>query len=431
MGSIDVKSIIYDVKLSSVVPATMTGENVVHELSNMDLLMKLHYIKGVYYFDRSAVQGLTISDFKSPMFTWLELYYITCGRIRKSESGRPFVKCNDGGVRIIEAKCSMTLNECLDEKDSSVHNQLLPNQVLGPELAYSPLVLIQFTWFKCGGVSVGLSWAHVLGDAFSASDFINTWGQVMAGKHPPKSLNHPKEHSKTVTPSTVTELLSVKKIEAVKDSWIARNTCGMETFSFQLTATQLKHLQSQICNTSETGQVPVFETLCAVIWHSLAKIRGDSESRIITTCRNGIQDREDGTLGNYQTIGVVIAELSIVETEASALAALIVKQLADESNMIEDTMARDEGSDFIVYGANLTFVDLEDANLYGLKFKGQEPVFTNYYIDGAGKEGVVLVLPGPEAAQGSDSRGRTVTVVLPENEVMELRNKLKEEWSIV
>ncbi|KAF5182512.1 Eceriferum-like protein, partial [Thalictrum thalictroides] len=143
MGSIDVKSNIYDVKLSSVVPATMTGENVVHELSNMDLLMKLHYIKGVYYFNTSAVQGLTITDFKLQMFTLLEQYYFTCGRIRKSESGRPFIKCNDSGVRIIEAKCSMTLDECLAEKDSSVHRQLLPNQVLGPELAYSPLVLIQ------------------------------------------------------------------------------------------------------------------------------------------------------------------------------------------------------------------------------------------------------------------------------------------------
>ncbi|KAL5714379.1 hypothetical protein ACHQM5_016347 [Ranunculus cassubicifolius] len=434
MGSLGVnEDIVYDIKLSSVVPGHMTAENTVHELSNMDLVMKLHYLKGIYFFDKSAVEGITTADFKFPMFEWLELYNYTSGRIRKSESGRPFIKCNDGGVRIVEAMCRMTVEECLEENNFYVHNQLSRNQVLGSEVAFSPLVLIQFTWFKCGGMSVGLSWAHVLGDAFSASSFINLWGQIMAGKSPPKSLNFSKAHKKTanseIPPSTATELLSVKKIEAAEDSWIVPNNCRMETFSFRLTATQLKHMQSKISDQSHTSQVPVFETLGAIIWHCLAKIRGESESRIITTCRNDFRKIDGEATGNNQIIGVVKVDFSVPKAEPSELAASILKQQVHETSVIEDNAAKEQDSaHFVVYGTNLTIVDLEDANLYGIEFKGQKPVFTNYSMDGVGEKGVALVLPGPEE---SDGRGRTLTLILPKNEVMALRNNLKDEYGLV
>lgn len=141
----DVEKLISDIKSSSVVPAKITGADKVHEFTNMDLVMKLHYIKGLYFFSSDAVEDLNIYDFKKPMFHFLELYYETSGRIRRSEDGggRPFIKCNDGGVRIIEAKSSKTIEEWLVMNDSSVNDQLVYDQVLGPELGFAPLVFIQ------------------------------------------------------------------------------------------------------------------------------------------------------------------------------------------------------------------------------------------------------------------------------------------------
>ena len=46
-----------------------------------------------------------------------------------------------------------------------------------------------------------------------------------------------------------------------------------------------------------------------------------------------------------------------------------------------------------MYGANLTFVNLEEADFYGMELKGQKPVHVSYFIDGVGDEGVVLVTP--------------------------------------
>lgn len=143
MGSTTMGSLVSNIKLSSVVPATATGENKVHELTGMDLAMKLHYIQGVYFFRHEAVQGLTTNSLKEPMFTLLDLYSTAAGRIRRSETGRLFIKCNDSGVRIVEAECDKTVDEFFSMNDHSFPRGLAHNQALGPDLAFSPLVLIQ------------------------------------------------------------------------------------------------------------------------------------------------------------------------------------------------------------------------------------------------------------------------------------------------
>lgn len=143
MGSENMGSLVSNFKLSSVVPATVTGENKVHELTHMDLAMKLHYIQGVYFFRREAVEGLSILNLKEPMFQCLDHYFTVSGRVRRSETGRPFIKCNDSGVRIVEADCDATIEEFLAMKDHCFHGSLVYNQVLGPDLAFSPLVIIQ------------------------------------------------------------------------------------------------------------------------------------------------------------------------------------------------------------------------------------------------------------------------------------------------
>jgi len=130
-------------RISTVVPATPRGEeNSAYNLNYMDLLMKLHYIRSIYLFNSKAVQNLSISDLKAPMFPLLDSYSHVSGRVRISESGRPFIKCNDAGVRIAESHCENTLREWLDEKEYPV-DELVHDHVLGPDLAFSPLVFVK------------------------------------------------------------------------------------------------------------------------------------------------------------------------------------------------------------------------------------------------------------------------------------------------
>ncbi|KAJ9674028.1 hypothetical protein PVL29_023527 [Vitis rotundifolia] len=419
---------VYGFRLSSVVPATVTGEDKVDGLSNMDLAMKLHYLKGVYFFRREAVEGLTISDLKKPMFEWLKLYYPTAGRIRRSESGRPMIKCNDGGVRIVEAQCEKSVDEWMAMEDHDLHNCLTYDQVLGPDLAFSPLVFIQLTWFKCGAMSVGLSWAHVQGDVVSASDFINMWGSVMAGHAPPRSLGtNPTSPKPQFHQKLSQKPFSLKMTHPVGDHWLLprSNHPRMGTRYFHVTLDQLERLLS--AHSGPHAQSQPFQLLSAIMWKTLAKIQGESAPKIVTVCRNSSGERgDDEILKNAMVVSRVEADIGVAEADVSDLARLIAEKTVCENGMIEETVGGDDGkSDFILYGANLTFINFEEVKLFGLEIKGHKPVWASYSIGGVGDEGAFLVLP----AQDGDG-GRTVTAILPENQLAWLRRELKDEWGI-
>ncbi|XVF36583.1 hypothetical protein REPUB_Repub19eG0069700 [Reevesia pubescens] len=436
MVSASLESPVWGQRLSSVVPAKVTGDNKDFELTNMDLAMKLHYIKGVYFFQSEAVRGLSVHDLKDPMFKWLEFYFTASGRIRRSETGRPFIKCNDGGVRIVEAHCDKTIDEWLATNDNHGHEYdhdfLAYNQVLGPDLGFSPLVFVQFTRFKCGGVSIGLSWAHILGDAFSASAFINLWGQIMAEVQlPSKSFQvhinnyNPKNYESPLT-SFSRKPFSLKKVDPVGDCWhLTANNRKMKTHTFHVNAKQLHHMVSlsSTCHPNQTDNISHFEILSAIIWKSLSKIREDSGSRIVTICTSNSVIRENEMPRNDMILSTVEADFSVAKGEIAELAKLIAEKRVPENDLIEEFLQGndEERSDFIVYGANLTFVDLEGANFYGLELKGQKPVFVNYAINGVGDEGTVLILPSPKK---EGDNGKIVTMTLPEDEIEKLKNIL-------
>jgi hypothetical protein len=52
------------------------------------------------------------------------------------------IKCNDAGVRIVESQCDKTVGEWLDENEYCVDG-LVHDHVLGPDLAFSPLVFVK------------------------------------------------------------------------------------------------------------------------------------------------------------------------------------------------------------------------------------------------------------------------------------------------
>ncbi|KAK8649079.1 hypothetical protein V6N13_129815 [Hibiscus sabdariffa] len=421
MVSDSLESVVWGHRLSSVVPAKVTGGNKDFELTNLDLALKLHYIKGVYFFQPEAAQGLSVHDLKGPMFQCLERYFTASGRIRRSETGRPFIKCNDGGVRIVEARCDKTVAEWLAmarNRDPS----LAYDQVLGPDLGFSPLVFVQFTWFKCGGISVGLSWAHVLGDAFSASDFINFWGQIVAGKQIPFKVNNPVK--KPYFPTFVSRKpFSLKKVDPVGDHWLTANSCKMATYSFHITGKQLHHHLAD--NISD------FEIVSAIIWQLLSKVRTDSGPRIITICTNNSRARDEGTVTlpiNGMTLSTVEVDFCVSKVEIAELAKMIADKQVPENGLIEDLISGDEEkSDFIVYGTNLTFVNMEGANLYGLELNGLKPLFVNYMVNGVGDEGTVLIFP----SSGKDGgKGKMVTITLPEDQIEKLKNVLENDLKI-
>ena len=144
MGSEAASAAVHGHRVSTVVPSSVT-EVGSYELADADLAFRLHYLRGVYYYSA----GVTTMVLKEPMFAWLDAYYPLAGRVRRhadeadDASRRPYVKCNDCGIRIVEAQCDRALDDLLRDDAVDRVKQLCYHHVLGPELSFSPLLFVQ------------------------------------------------------------------------------------------------------------------------------------------------------------------------------------------------------------------------------------------------------------------------------------------------
>lgn len=274
---------------------------------------------------------------------------------------------------------------------------------------------------------MGLSWANVLGDPLSASDFINTWGQFMNNLRLNKPINIPRSAPAPSQPEPKKGPVCLKRVDPVGDHWIPPNNNKMDTFSFHLTNSQMNYLQTNIWGQS-VDQTPPFESLCAVIWRCVGRIRGGSEPNTVTICKTDPYHMGNDMIGNNQIIKNVEAgsECCIVDTDLRVLASMLADQGIDERNEIEKAVEKDEGvTDFFVYGANLTFVDLEEINVYDLQLMGHKPIFVYYTLQGVGDEGAVLVMPCSNGSINNGINGKFVTIILPEDQMVKLKTELK------
>ena len=293
---------------------------------------------------------------------------------------------------------------------------------------------MQVTLFKCGGVSVGLSWAHILGDVFSASAFMNVLGQHLQGKKAQILAypDYPRPEYLLAGPSQ--EPLSLKRVDPVGEHWVAATNCKMGTHVFNLSSTQLAQLISKVHGPKADEQRvgKCFEVISAIMWRILAKIRKDLEPRVVTVCRPKSLERDHVIPHNGQVISTVEVNFSASHADTLKLVSMITENKVDESSLVEEVVEKDSGKfDYIIYGANLTFVDMEDADIYGFKVEGQCPIFASYTIGGVGEAGTVLVLPGVKDGKNGDTSGRVIIVTLPEYELEAVKNELKKEWYLV
>ncbi|CAN4078059.1 unnamed protein product [Withania somnifera] len=106
------------------------------------------------------------------------------GRLRRigenNSNGEFEIVSNDSGVRLIEAKMPMTLDDFLELKDKrNVEAELVFwDGVHEPNPQYSPLFYVQVTNFKCGRYSIGISCSLFLADPYGLTSFLNIWSKI-------------------------------------------------------------------------------------------------------------------------------------------------------------------------------------------------------------------------------------------------------------
>ncbi|XP_024032244.1 salutaridinol 7-O-acetyltransferase-like, partial [Morus notabilis] len=144
----------------------------------------------------------------------LTLFYPLAGRVKDNT----VIECQDDGAHFVEAKFSGLLSTFLDQphKDEALIGRFLPAATESPEAGTWPLLLVQSTFFDCGGVAIGVCGSHKLVDAATLSIFLKTW----AGNEVPDFEAASNYRSKDTFSFAPPAALELKRVEGVAKRYV-------------------------------------------------------------------------------------------------------------------------------------------------------------------------------------------------------------------
>jgi hypothetical protein len=263
--------------------------------------------------------------------------------------------------------------------------------------------------------AAGWPWAHVIGDIPSAAACFRTWAQLVSGKEPPYPTLHqdPSGVPPSSPGSSAKAPPSVMATAApVGDHWaVTEAGHDMAPFSFHVTEQQLEGLLRLGVAEGDSRRVGPFELVSALMWRALAVVRGPGEAeatRTVTVVKAGAGA---GGLSNEHRIGHVAAPVAPAQAGVATLAALLTGARLDEA------VAAAGAGDVVVYGANLTFVDAGDVDVYGgMELAGRRPAHVEYAVGG----GAAVV------HRDAGGRGRAVAASVRREEADRLREAIRD-----
>ncbi|KAF5806895.1 putative quinate O-hydroxycinnamoyltransferase [Helianthus annuus] len=244
-------------------------------ISSLDLMAPNYHTPVVYFYrPNGAVNFFDTKVMKDALSRALVAFYPMAGRFVQDQDGRVEIDCQGQGALFFEAESNGVVDDFGDFAPQMKFLKLVPmvDYSLGNE-SY-PLLVLQVTYFKCGGVSLTVSMHHYLADGPSAMHFINTWADMARGL----DINLPPFIDRTLLRARDPPQPTFEHIEYHPDPTMPLQVPSDETetiFSiFKLTRDQLNLLKAQSKEDGNTINYSSFEILSGHVWKCVCKARG-------------------------------------------------------------------------------------------------------------------------------------------------------------
>ncbi|PWA87364.1 transferase, Chloramphenicol acetyltransferase-like domain protein [Artemisia annua] len=256
-----------------IVPSSPTPPDLkTYNLSYIDQQVPPYYISFILYYlydDSSTItQSNIIIKLKTSLSKTLTHYYPLAGRLAKN---RNTVDCNDQGVQFLVARVESNL---LDMIKSPIIEEL--NQLMMVEPSYvDEQLAIQVNFFECGGIAIGVSISHRIGDAYSISLFVSQWFAMIKGSE--TTLVCPVLDSSVLFPPMESHAYSRNP----KNPMVHVPVKNLVTKRFVFSSVAINRLKREVVKGTNTLVNPTrVEVVTALIWKCGTVALGDCQASV-------------------------------------------------------------------------------------------------------------------------------------------------------
>ncbi|CAL5068716.1 unnamed protein product [Urochloa decumbens] len=308
-------------------------------LSDLDLVMPRIHTPSVYFYRRGgpeAAEGFFDGErMRRALAEALMPFYPMAGRLARDEDERLEIDCNGEGVLFVEADAPDTaVDDYGDFAPTEEFNRLIPAVDYTDDISTFPFVVLQVTYFKCGGVSLGVSIYHNVADGMSSLHFINSWSDLCRGTQisvmpfidhtllracdpPIPSFQHVEYQPAPAMLSSMPQAFASKSVPPA--------AVGI----FKLTLADLTRLRSQLPAGECAPRFSTYVILAAHVWRCVSLAYGlppkqSTKLYCATDGRQRLQPRlPDGYFGNVIFTATPLAEAGKVTSGLADGAAVI------------------------------------------------------------------------------------------------------------
>uniref|UniRef100_A0A6N2LTB5 Uncharacterized protein n=1 Tax=Salix viminalis TaxID=40686 RepID=A0A6N2LTB5_SALVM len=263
-------------------------------VSNMDLLHPRYYLPTVYLYKPNGSSDFFEAEvIKEALRKVLVPFYPVAGRLARDENGRIEINCNGEGVLLVVADTDSTTEELGESLLCMKLRQLIPTVDTNlQDISRNPLLLLQVTSFKCGGVCLGVGWHHTLADGTGALHFINSWATLARGH----SITIPPLLDRTilrgrVAPKPIFHHVEFDPPPTMNTDHLTKNPKTQSLANLKITLEQINSLKEEASNVGRETKYTTYEILTAHIWRSVSKARNFQSNDQKTKLRIAVDGR--------------------------------------------------------------------------------------------------------------------------------------------
>ncbi|KAK4592466.1 hypothetical protein RGQ29_016850 [Quercus rubra] len=230
-------------------------------------------------------------------------FYPLAGRLHWIEGGRLELDCKAMGVQLLEAYSEAELDELGDFAPTDAVRDLVPKVDYTTPIEEWPLLLVQVTRFRCGGLCVGVAISHTMVDGRSATHFINSWAKLSRG-YDLEDVDMPFLDRTVLRSSEPVKTPRFDHIEyTTKPPVLIGRTDANEERKKETSVTLLKLTREQVevlkkrANQEVVGVTTIrpysrYEAIAGHMWRCACKVRAvDSHNSQSTRARLGVDIR--------------------------------------------------------------------------------------------------------------------------------------------